>query len=165
MKTSSPIRIRPVRASARALAVAVALLAAAALAEIAKLTDVEGIGAANAQKLGKAGIATPADLLKQGATSAGRKAIAEKTGISAEQIGRWVNRVDLSRVKGIGTQYSELLEAAGVDTAKELARRNPDNLLETLKSTNDAKKLVRQLPTKAQVEGWIAGAKTLPPVE
>ncbi len=142
--------------------VAILVLAAApAAAQVAKLTDVEGIGPANAEKLAAAGVKTPADLLKEGSTSTGRKHLSEKTGISTDQLLKWVNRVDLSRVKGIGTQYSDLLEAAGVDTPKELARRNPDNLLETLKKTNDAKKLVRQLPSKSQVEGWIASAKTL----
>jgi predicted flap endonuclease-1-like 5' DNA nuclease len=137
--------------------------AALSAAPLAKLTDVEGIGPANAEKLTKAGVKTPSELLAAGGTSAGRKKLSEQTGISTDQLLKWVNRVDLSRVKGIGTQYSDLLEAAGVDTPKELARRNPDNLLETLKKTNDEKKLVRQLPTKAQVEGWIASAKTLKP--
>lgn len=143
------------------LAALLLLAAAPAAAQVAKLTDVEGIGPANAEKLAAAGVKTPADLLKEGGTSAGRKHLSEKTGISSDQLLKWVNRVDLSRVKGIGTQYSDLLEAAGVDTPKELARRNPDNLLETLKKTNDAKNLVRQLPSKSQVEGWIASAKAL----
>ncbi len=144
------------------LAALLLLAAGPAAAQMARLTDIEGIGPANAEKLAQAGIKTPADLLKEGATSTGRKHLSEKTGISTEHLLKWVNRVDLSRVKGIGTQYSDLLEAAGVDTPKELARRNPDNLLETLKKTNEQKKLVRQLPSKSQVEGWIESAKALP---
>jgi predicted flap endonuclease-1-like 5' DNA nuclease len=145
------------------LAVLMLIVAGPAAAQLAKLTDVEGIGPANAEKLAQAGIKTPSDLLKEGATSSGRKMISEKTGISTDHLLKWVNRVDLSRVKGIGTQYSDLLEAAGVDTPKELARRNPDHLLETLKKTNEQKKLVRQLPSKSQVEGWISSAKALAP--
>lgn len=138
-------------------------LASAAAAELAKLTDIEGVGPAYAAKLEAAGVSTPKQLLEAGGTRRGRQHLAEKTGIGSDQLLRFVNRADLSRVKGVGTQYSELLEAAGVDTTKELARRNADNLLAALGKANEEKKLVRQLPTKKQVEGWIASAKTLPP--
>ena len=149
-------------ASIVALAASIAL-ASASGAQVAKLTDVEGIGPAYATKLEAAGVKTPKQLLEVAGSRTGRQHLAEKTGIGAEQLLRFVNRADLSRVKGVGTQYSDLLEAAGVDTTKELARRKADNLLAALGKTNEEKKLVRQLPTKSQVEGWIEAAKALPP--
>jgi len=129
---------------------------------MANLTTVEGIGAVFAQQLQDAGIATTDALLEQGATLAGRKAVAEKTGISDKLILEWVNRVDLSRVKGIGEEYADLLEAAGVDTVPELAQRNPDNLHTKMTAVNETRNLVRKLPTAAQVADWVAQAKDLP---
>ncbi len=127
-----------------------------------KLVDVEGIGKTYANKLAKAGVASTNDLLEQGATPAGRKAIAEKSGISDKLILEWVNRVDLFRIKGIGGEYSDLLEAAGLDTVAELARRKASSLYQKMAEVNEAKKKVRKLPTEAQVEDWIAQAKQLP---
>ena len=144
------------------LAILLALVGAIGFGEIKKLVDVEGIGPANAAKLEKAGVATPEDLLSKGGTRAGRGRLAEATGLSASELLKWVNRVDLSRVKGISTQYSDLLEAAGVDTTKELARRNADKLAAHLASVNASKKLVRQVPVASEVARWIAEAKTLP---
>ena len=129
---------------------------------MANLTKVEGIGEAYAEKLTVAGITTTGDLLEKGSTPAGRKEIAEQTGISGTLVLKWVNRVDLFRVKGIGEEYSDLLEAAGVDTVPELAQRNAANLYEKLVEVNAAKKLVRQLPGRAQVESWVEQAKGLP---
>jgi predicted flap endonuclease-1-like 5' DNA nuclease len=140
----------------------VALLAASAGAELKKLVDVEGIGPANAAKLEKAGVATSEELLEKGGTRAGRDRLAAATGLSEGHILKWVNRVDLSRVKGVGTQYSDLLEAAGVDTPKELARRNAAHLHEQLSAANEKKKLVRELPSVSQVAAWIDEAKALP---
>jgi predicted flap endonuclease-1-like 5' DNA nuclease len=140
----------------------VALLAAYAGAEVKKLVDVEGIGPANAAKLGKAGVTTPEELLEQAGTRAGRDRLAEATGLSAAHMLKWVNRVDLSRVKGVNTQYADLLEAAGVDTPKELARRNAAHLHEQLATVNAKKRLVRELPAESQVAGWISEAKALP---
>jgi predicted flap endonuclease-1-like 5' DNA nuclease len=127
-----------------------------------KLIVVEGIGETYAQKLQQVGIATVVALLKAGASPKGRQEIAEKTGISHKLILEWVNRVDLFRVKGIGEEYSDLLEAAGVDTIPELAQRNAENLYAKLEEVNDAKRLVRRLPTLAQVANWIEQAKALP---
>ena len=129
-----------------------------------KLTEVEGIGETYAQKLADAGIATTEALLDKGATPQGRKAIAEATDISGTLILKWVNRVDLFRVKGIGEEYADLLEVAGVDTVPELAQRNGANLYQKIKEVNAAKKLVRRLPGQSQVEGWVAVAKLLPRV-
>lgn len=129
---------------------------------MANIVNVEGIGSTYAEKLKKAGIGTTGALLKEGGQPKGRKAIAEKTGISEKLVLEWVNHVDLFRVKGVGEEYSDLLEEAGVDTVVELGQRNPANLHEKMAAVNAQKKLVRQLPSKSQVEGWVAQAKELP---
>jgi predicted flap endonuclease-1-like 5' DNA nuclease len=131
---------------------------------MAKLAHIEGIGESYSAKLEAAGINSPEQLLKMGATSAGRKEIAKKTGISDQLLLQWINHVDLYRVKGIGSEYADLLEAAGVDTVPELAQRNPDNLYKKMLETNEAKKLVRRPPSAAQVADWVAQAKKLPRV-
>jgi predicted flap endonuclease-1-like 5' DNA nuclease len=120
-----------------------------------KLVDIEGVGEAYAQKLEAAGVATQEVLLQMGSTPKGRKDIAEKSGITEKLILGWVNRVDLARIKGIGEEYADLLEAAGVDTVPELAQRKPENLYQKLVEMNEAKKLVRQLPTEAKVADWV----------
>jgi len=129
---------------------------------MAKLIDVEGIGSKYAGKLEKAGVGSTDSLLKMGGTPAGRKEIAAKSGISESLILEWVNHVDLYRIKGIGSEYSDLLEEAGVDTVVELAQRSPANLMTKITEVNASKKLVRKLPTKEQVEDWVAQAKKLP---
>lgn len=129
-----------------------------------ELTTVEGIGPAYAQALQEAGVDSLGDFLKRGATPKGRANLAEATGISPKLILKWVNHVDLFRIKGIGGEYAELLEAAGVDTVAELARRNPDNLHQKLVEVNDDKKLVRHVPGQPQVADWIEQAKDLPRV-
>ena len=128
------------------------------------IDTIEGIGVKNATKLRKNRIRTTEALLKKGATRAGRKAIANATGLPATQILEWVNRADLMRVKGIGEEYSDLLEAAGVDTVKELRNRNADNLLAKMTEVNKAKRLVRRLPTGPMVQRWVDHAKELDPV-
>jgi len=129
---------------------------------MSKIIDIEGIGATVAQKLKKAGVATTQSLLKQGATSKGRNVIAEKSGFSEKQILEWVNRADLFRIKGVGGQYSDLLEKAGVDTVPELANRKAKNLYQKMTEVNLQKHLVRGLPSVSQVEEWIRQAKQLP---
>lgn len=131
---------------------------------MANLTKVEGIGEVYAQKLQEAGIATTQALLEKGASPQGRKEIAGQTGISETLILQWVNHVDLFRIKGIGEEYADLLEAAGVDTVPELAQRNPENLHQKLVAINQEKELVRQLPDQARVSDWIAQARQLPRV-
>ncbi len=131
---------------------------------MAKIAAVEGIGEAYAQKLLAAGIATVEALLKAGASPKGRQELCDKTGIAASLILEWVNRVDLFRIKGIGEEYSDLLEAAGVDTVPELAQRNAENLFQKLAAVNQEKKRVRKLPTQAQVGDWVEQAKKLPRV-
>ena len=127
------------------------------------IETIEGIGPAFGAKLKTAGITTTGALLKAGADPKGRKALAEKTGIDEAKIRDWCNMADLMRIKGVGEEYSELLEKAGVDTVKELRNRKADNLHAKMAEVNAAKKLVRQLPSLKQVESWVAQAKELPP--
>jgi len=129
---------------------------------MAKLIDVEGIGPKYTEKLKAAGITTIKTLLDMGATPKGRKNIAEKSGISETLVLTWVNHVDLFRLKGVGEEYADLLERAGVDTVVELAQRKAENLYQKMVSVNEEKKLVRKLPTQAQVKDWIEQAKKLP---
>ena len=126
--------------------------------------EVEGIGPVYSKKLKAVGIATSETLLERGSTPAGRDQIAKDTGIRPGLILRWVNHVDLFRIKGVQGQYSELLEAAGVDTVPELAQRNPANLFPALVDTNEKKHLVRKLPTQDQVADWVTQAKAMPRV-
>lgn len=125
---------------------------------------IEGIGPVNAERLRGAGVSTVAGLLEAGATKAGRRQLSAATGLAEDLLLEWVNRADLMRVRGIGTQYSDLLEAAGVDTVKELGRRRADNLREALHEANEARHLVRRTPTEAEVSRWIARAQELAPM-
>jgi uncharacterized membrane protein len=128
------------------------------------LKYIEGIGDVYRTKLFEAGISNVDDLLREGSTVKGRKEIAEQTGISETLLLRWINHADLYRIHGIGPQYAELLEAAGVDTVPELAQRVPANLCDKLAEANAQRKLVRHLPALAQVESWVTQAKELPRV-
>lgn len=127
-----------------------------------KLDIIEGIGPVYAEKLKEAGINSIEELLEAGKTRKGRSDLAEKTGISGKLILTWVNHADLFRIKGLAGEYSELLEASGVNTVPQLATRVPENLLNKMKEVNEAKSLVRKLPSLSQVEGWIKEAGTLP---
>ena len=127
-----------------------------------KLSEIEGIGAVYEEKLKAAGIKSIEDLLEKGRTKKHRVNLTEISGVSDMLILEWLNRADLARVKGIGSEYADLLEASGVDTVPELARRSPQNLVEKMADVNEAKKLVRRLPVLSQVESWVAQAKELP---
>lgn len=129
-----------------------------------QLIEIEGIGAVYSQKLQDAGIRSVEDFLNQGYSPAGRKAIAEKTGISDRLLLEWLNHCDLFRIKGVGEEYADLLEAAGVDTVPELAQRNAANLYARLVDVQAAKKLVRKMPVESQIADWIEQAKLLPRV-
>ena len=131
---------------------------------MASIDAIEGIGHKYATKLRKARIRTTDALLKRGADRAGRKQLVAETGFTTHQIMEWVNRADLFRVKGIGEEYSDLLEASGVDTVKELRTRNVANLTAKMVEINTKKRLVRRLPTESMVERWVAEAKKLNPV-
>jgi predicted flap endonuclease-1-like 5' DNA nuclease len=126
-----------------------------------KIVDIEGIGPEKGARLAEAGCVTTDDLLQAGATKAGRTALAEKTGLSEGSILQWVNHVDLMRIKGVGSEYSDLLEAAGVDSPAELAQRNAANLVETFGQLDMARNTVRRIPSLAEVEDWIAQSKKL----
>lgn len=129
-----------------------------------KVTEIEGIGDVFSEKLQQAGIKTVNDVLEKGKSAKDRKALAAETGIEAKLILKWVNMADLFRVKGIGKEYSELLEKAGVDTVKELRNRNPENLLAKMEEVNAAgRQLVRSLPALKTVASWVETAKTLDP--
>jgi predicted flap endonuclease-1-like 5' DNA nuclease len=128
------------------------------------LEYVEGIGPVHSGQLEEIGIRTPQQLLDQGATPKGRTDIADRSGISTHLILEWVNHVDLYRINGVGSEYADLLEAAGVDTVVELAQRNAQNLYDTLVEVNQEKRLVRRLPSASQVGEWVQQAKNLPRV-
>ena len=128
---------------------------------MASIDTIEGISHKQATSLRKARIRTVEALLKKGATRKGRREIAATTNQSEKLILEWVNRADLMRVRGVGEEYSDLLEAAGVDTVKELRRRNPGNLLASMVEVNTKQRLVRRLPTEAMVERWVEHAGDL----
>ena len=129
-----------------------------------KIEDVEGIVPVYAAKLQAAGVHTTDELLDRGAKPKGREELETSTGISHGLILEWVNHVDLYRLDGVGSEYSDLLEEAGVDSPIELAHRVPAHLAAKLVEINDAKKLVRRVPTEAMVAGWIEQAKSLPKI-
>ena len=129
-----------------------------------KISDIEGIGAANAKKLAKCNIRSVAGLLKSCASKKGRREAASVSGIDEKKILKWVNFADLYRIKGVGSEYSELLEGAGVDTVKELKNRNVANLHAKMLEVNNKKKLVRLPPSIKFVEKWVAQAKKLKPM-
>lgn len=131
---------------------------------MASLESVEGIGRQYAEKLRAVGVRSLEALLQRGATPKGRAELAAQAGVSEKLILEWVNHADLFRIRGIGGEYSDLLEAAGVDTVVELAQRRPEALHQKLAETNAARELVRQLPTLKQVTSWIEQAKKLPRV-
>jgi predicted flap endonuclease-1-like 5' DNA nuclease len=129
-----------------------------------RIIDIEGIGPVYARDLTKIGIRTTDALLKKGATPKGRQEIEEASGIGHKLILEWVNLADLYRIKGVGSEYSDLLEEAGVDTVVELAKRDPDNLTAKMAEINKIANLVNKLPGRKQVAKWIAQAKRLPRV-
>ena len=126
------------------------------------IEEIEGIGPAYAEKLRGADVVSTDALLEKGATPEGRSALVEQTGIDAVRVLRWVNHADLMRVVGVGPEYAELLEAAGVDSVPELAQRNVENLVTGLAETNEARNLVRRVPSADEVADWIEQAKALP---
>lgn len=124
--------------------------------------EIEGIGAAYAATLATAGINRTDDLLAQCGSARGRSEVAGKTGLSEKLLLKWANMADLMRISGVGKEFSELLEAAGVDTVRELQHRNAENLTQRMQDVNAAKKLTRRVPNLSEVEKWIEQAKQLP---
>lgn len=131
---------------------------------MAKINTIEGVGDIYGAKLTKVGIDTTEKLLEVGAEKKGRTKLAKDTGISDKLILTWVNHCDLYRVKGIGPQYAEILQLAGIDSVPKLARRNAASVLEKMKEVNADMPVVRGLPAQKQIENWIARAKDLPKV-
>ena len=125
------------------------------------IATIEGIGPAYAAKLAEAGVKTTNRLIKVAGSKAGRKQLAEDTGLSEGQILEWLNRADLMRVRGVGEEYSDLLERAGVDSPTELAQRNPDNLYEALIAETKKGNVVRRPPSLSEVRRWKEHAATL----
>ena len=128
------------------------------------LADIEGIGEVYEAKLVAAGMKSVEHLLESCCQKKARIALAEQTGISEKLILAWVNKADLCRIKGISTQYADLLEHAGVDSVPELAQRKAENLQAKMAEVNEQKNLVKKVPALSQVEDWVAQAKTLPAV-
>ena len=129
-----------------------------------KIIEIQGVGPVYAEKLNAAGIFKVSELLEKGKTAKGRKALEEETGIRHDLILTWVNHADLFRVKGVGPQFAELLEAAGVDSVKELAHRRADNLEAKMKEVNEKEHRTKRVPTVAQLQEMIDLAKELPGV-
>lgn len=129
-----------------------------------KITQIEGIGPASAEKLAKADIDNTDSLLKLCCDAKGRKRVSEVTGIGEGQLLKWANMADLMRISGVGEEYSELLEAAGIDTVKELRNRNADNLAAKMAEVNAQKKLTRTVPSAKTVTKWVEQAKSLDPL-
>lgn len=127
------------------------------------IQELEGIGPVKSARFKEAGITTTEQLLEKCASASGRAAFAKETGFSTAELLRCANMCDLMRISGVGEEYSDLLEAAGVDTVKELRNRNPANLTAAMAAKNEEKKLVRALPSESKVTGWIEQAKTLEP--
>lgn len=125
------------------------------------IEQVEGIGPAYHAKLKTAGIDTTDDFLKQCADKAGRKKVSETTGVGESQLLKWANMADLMRINGVAGQYAELLEAAGVDTVKELKHRNAANLAAAMAKVNEAKNLSGTAPAESVIAGWIEQASKL----
>ena len=129
---------------------------------VGSIDTIDGMNRAEARALRKSGVRTTEKLLKRAGTRSGRRELASVTGLTERQILDWVNRADLMRVKGVGEEYSDLLEAAGVDTCKELRNRNPQSLLVKMTQINSKKRLVRRLPTEVMVKRWVEHARDLP---
>jgi len=127
------------------------------------IKDLKDLSEAFAAKLKESGVATTEDLLEKAGTSSGRKQLADEVGAQASQILTWVNEADLMRISGVAEGFSQLLEAAGVDTVKELAHRNAENLTAKIAEVNEQLNLTGRVPTQEMVEGWIAQAKGLVP--
>jgi len=131
---------------------------------MASISAIQSMGHRNETKLRKAGVRTTDSLLKVAATRTGRRRLARETGLPESDILSWANRADLLRITGVGSEYADLLEVAGVDTIRELRRRNSERLLEAMTELNLRKRLVRRLPTEGMVAGWVDEAKALEPL-
>jgi predicted RecB family nuclease len=130
---------------------------------MARIDQVAGISHKDATKLRKAGVRTSKGLVEAAGDRKGRNELAAATGLDPKDIQQWVNHSDLLLVKGVGAEYAELLVAAGVDTLRDLRRRNPTALLAKIIGLNGHARVVRRLPTESMVEVWIDAARELDP--
>lgn len=131
------------------------------MARTHKISEIKGMDPTAQTKLNEAGITTVEELLQQTSTPQDKSALAKKIGVQPPQLTEWINRADLMRLKGVGTEMANLLEECGVDSCKELQHRKPDNLATKLKEVNDQKHITHHAPTEAQVTEWIAEAKDI----
>jgi len=131
---------------------------------LASITEIASMDHRDATRLRKAGVRTTEALLKSCAKRSGRRRLAKETGLAERDILAWANRADMMRIKGVGSEYADLLEATGVDTIRELRRRNPDRLLEAMTETNLRRRVIRRLPTDGMVRGWVDAAKGTEPL-
>ena len=129
---------------------------------MSRIESIEGSGGGYGEALRNAGIKTVGNLLETCCDKKSRKQISAKTGISEKLLLKWVNMADLFRIRGVASQYAELLECTGVDTVRELAQRRPDSLHARMIETNQEKRVVRQVPSLKIVESWVTSAKALP---
>jgi predicted flap endonuclease-1-like 5' DNA nuclease len=127
-----------------------------------RIEVIEGIGPAHASALQQAGVTHVRHLLQRATSASGRSVLASETGLSPALLVEWLNHIDLMRIRGVGAEYSDLLEAAGVDSPVELAQRSPARLAALLAETNAHKPLVRRVPSERVLAGWISDARTLP---
>lgn len=130
---------------------------------MARIDQVAGVGVKQATKLRKTGVRTSKTLIELASTRRGRTELSKVSGLSPKDLQVWVHHADLLRVKGVGSEYAELLAAAGVDTLRDLRRRNPTALLAKIIALNGSDRVVNRLPTESMVEGWIAAAGSLEP--
>jgi len=128
------------------------------------IEEVEGIGPEYGQKLRDVDIQTTEDLLRRCGDKKGREGVATETSISEKHLLEWVNLSDLMRINGVGEEFADLLEEAGVDTVKELATRNAENLAVAVAEANEKKNLTERVPSAETVQGWIDEAKGMDPM-
>ncbi len=130
---------------------------------MSKIEEIEGIGIEIGQILRANGVRTMRGLLKAAGNKRGRIELSKATGINESTLLQWVNKADLCRIKGISTQYSDLLKAAGVGSIDELQNKHALRLTKKMVEVNESspKKLVRQLPVESQVDDWVKQAKEL----
>jgi len=153
---------RAIRTARALVGCALLLGAAASQALVAQLAEIPGLGAADVETLADAGIETPQQLLERAARHTQRLELAKQSGIGAPQISRWIHFVDLTRVPGLGVAQATLLDASGVNTARELAKRNPEKLLQRVARVNVERRLLPETPSLTELEAWIRAARELP---
>ena len=130
---------------------------------MARIDQVAGIDHKQATRLRKAGVRTSKALIERASSQRARSELSKATGLSSRDLTTWVHHADLLRVRGVGSEYAELLVAAGVDTLRDLRRRNPTALVAKIIGLNGANRVVNRLPTEGMVEAWISSAQELEP--